>query len=286
MTLQRQTPEEEDDLRRKPAEEEELSRVEGCGGETSEVTPSIESRIDSLRGSGAALPDASRSFFGPRFGHDFGSVRVHSGAQAAELARAVNARAFTVGANIFFGAGQYVPASDTGRALLAHELTHVVQQGAASGPAASIAPSGPVQRAAPAAAGAAALIGKVAAKCIIGAITGVLFDAAIQAALYSWKKKTLKFWKVSLNYCSLILSAILGCIAAPISAYLLEPWITAQLGTKLGGMAGTLIGKILIFIAKKLSMAIPKGIVGKLLKLNCISKEQAAELGVTSPAMA
>jgi len=66
----------------------------------------------------------------PRFGHDFGRVRVHTDAQASDSAGAVNARAYTVGQHIAFASGEYVPGSVEGQRLLAHELTHVVQQGA------------------------------------------------------------------------------------------------------------------------------------------------------------
>ncbi|MCZ6836476.1 MAG: DUF4157 domain-containing protein, partial [Planctomycetota bacterium] len=62
----------------------------------------------------------------------FGAVRVHSGAQADAAARSVQARAYTVGQNIVFGAGEYAPETDEGKRLLAHELTHVMQQGAPS----------------------------------------------------------------------------------------------------------------------------------------------------------
>jgi hypothetical protein len=61
--------------------------------------------------------------------HDFGQVRIHTGSTAAESARAIGARAYTVGHDIVFGAGEYAPHTGTGRRLLAHELTHVVQQG-------------------------------------------------------------------------------------------------------------------------------------------------------------
>ena len=64
----------------------------------------------------------------PRFGHDFSGVRVHTDAQAAELARAVNAQAYAVGQDVVFGMGQYQPATKSGKQLIAHELTHVVQQ--------------------------------------------------------------------------------------------------------------------------------------------------------------
>jgi hypothetical protein len=83
---------------------------------------------DVLRSSGAPLDRATRSFFEPRFGHDFGNVRIHTGAQAAASAQAVNALAYTVGDSVVFGSGQYAPHSAAGRKLLAHELTHVAQQ--------------------------------------------------------------------------------------------------------------------------------------------------------------
>jgi hypothetical protein len=64
----------------------------------------------------------------PRFGHDFSRVRVHTGTQAAESAQAVNALAYTVGQDVVFGAGRYAPHTHEGRRLIAHELTHVIQQ--------------------------------------------------------------------------------------------------------------------------------------------------------------
>ena len=83
---------------------------------------------DVLRSSGRPLNEATRAFMEPRFAHDFSHVRVHTDAEAAESARAVNALAYTIGANVTFAAGQYQPTSEMGRRLLAHELTHVVQQ--------------------------------------------------------------------------------------------------------------------------------------------------------------
>jgi outer membrane protein OmpA-like peptidoglycan-associated protein len=65
----------------------------------------------------------------PRFGHDFSRVRVHTGTEAAQAAAALNARAYTVGPAIVFGAGEYAPATAAGRQLLAHELAHTIQQG-------------------------------------------------------------------------------------------------------------------------------------------------------------
>lgn len=83
---------------------------------------------DALRSSGQPLDAATRSFFEPRFGYDFSRVRLHTDSRAAESAQAVNALAYTVGNDVVFGGGHYSPGSSAGNRLLAHELTHVVQQ--------------------------------------------------------------------------------------------------------------------------------------------------------------
>jgi hypothetical protein len=88
----------------------------------------VQARINGLRGGGEPLPASQRAFFEPRFGYDFSQVRVHTGAHAAESARAVKAMAYTVGQDLVFNQGQYAPESQDGKRLLAHELTHVVQQ--------------------------------------------------------------------------------------------------------------------------------------------------------------
>jgi hypothetical protein len=81
-----------------------------------------------LRSPGRPLAPATRAFMESHFGHDFSRVRVHTGARADESARAVNALAYTVGHHVAFAAGQYRPETAAGRQLLAHELTHVLQQ--------------------------------------------------------------------------------------------------------------------------------------------------------------
>ena len=95
------------------------------------VSPNFVGYVNSLQGRGNPLPQESRDFFEPRFGYDFRQVRVHTESRAAETARSVNAKAYTVNRNIVFGAGQYSPSTNSGQQLLAHELTHVVQQLAA-----------------------------------------------------------------------------------------------------------------------------------------------------------
>ena len=98
-----------------------------AGPET--VPQGMASRIQALTaGGGRPLDIATRSFFEPRFGYDFGTVRTHTGGEAAGAAHALGARAFTVGDHIFFGAGEYRPGGQEGRRLIAHELAHTVQQ--------------------------------------------------------------------------------------------------------------------------------------------------------------
>ena len=80
-----------------------------------------------------SLDPATRAAMEPRFGHDFSRVRIHTGGQADASARALDANAYTVGRDIVFGRDRYSPHSPEGRRLLAHELTHVVQQGFSTG---------------------------------------------------------------------------------------------------------------------------------------------------------
>ncbi|HTT22845.1 MAG TPA: DUF4157 domain-containing protein [Candidatus Sulfotelmatobacter sp.] len=88
---------------------------------------------DVLRSPGQPLDHVSRAFFEPRFGHDFGHVRVHADEKSAESARSVNALAYTVGSQIVFARDQYRPTDSEGLRLMAHELTHVMQQEGQSG---------------------------------------------------------------------------------------------------------------------------------------------------------
>jgi len=93
------------------------------------VPPSVH---DVLSSPGQPLDSSTRAFMEPRFGYDFSRVRVHTGGLAERSAHELNAHAYTVGRDIVFGAGRLSPGTDDGRRLLAHELTHVVQQGEAS----------------------------------------------------------------------------------------------------------------------------------------------------------
>lgn len=97
-------------------------RADAGGGSAPEQVTAL------AQSGGAPLSESLRALFEPRFGQDFGDVRVHTGDEAASAARSIDARAYTLGSSIVFGAGQYQPDSRDGQHLLAHELTHVVQQ--------------------------------------------------------------------------------------------------------------------------------------------------------------
>ncbi|MEE8522543.1 MAG: DUF4157 domain-containing protein, partial [Thermoanaerobaculia bacterium] len=122
--------EEETVQRQEMDEEEELiqSKRDG-GGRTPAVTPAVASDLARLRrGGGRPLGPSTRAFFEPRFGQDFSGVRVHTGDDAGALSQRLNARAFAVGNDVFFANGKYQPRRPSGLRLLAHELTHTVQQ--------------------------------------------------------------------------------------------------------------------------------------------------------------
>jgi hypothetical protein len=108
--------------------EEMLHRKESSEDEV-KGSSQLDSYVASLGSSGQPLPETSRKFFEPRFGHDFSNVRIHNDGVAAKSAQSINALAYTTGNNIVFNNGQFSPDSDNGKRLMAHELTHVVQQG-------------------------------------------------------------------------------------------------------------------------------------------------------------
>ena len=110
-------------------DEEGTVHRKATGGLTPSVAPPI---VHSVVGNGGQpLDAATRAFMEPRFGFDFSRVRIHTDAHAAQSANAIQALAYTVNHSIVFSAGSYAPQTKTGRRLLAHELAHVVQQGAA-----------------------------------------------------------------------------------------------------------------------------------------------------------
>ncbi len=100
-------------------------------GQTPQLTREFENQIGALQGGGQPLAGPIRSSMESKFGHDFSRVHIHTDRMAAALAASINARAFTLGPDVVFGAGQYAPQSETGQRLIAHELTHSIQQGQA-----------------------------------------------------------------------------------------------------------------------------------------------------------
>ncbi|MDO9254491.1 MAG: DUF4157 domain-containing protein [Bacteroidales bacterium] len=114
---------------RKEEEEEKIQKKsQGYGTTGIEATTAVNDVINS---GGQLLSAKTRSFFEPRFGHDFSKVKIHTGDKAAKSSDDMNAHAYTLGNNIVFNSQKYSPDTQKGKKLLAHELTHVVQQNAA-----------------------------------------------------------------------------------------------------------------------------------------------------------
>lgn len=113
-------------------EEKKLQRKEAIAENQAEGSNDLDHYVGTLSSSGNSLGKSSRTFFEPRFGHDFSNVRIHNDSAAAKSAQSINALAYTTGNNIVFNSGQYSPESDSGKKLMAHELTHVVQQNSAN----------------------------------------------------------------------------------------------------------------------------------------------------------
>ena len=114
---------------RRLREEEELIMAKGISGKAPEVSDNLQARLNQSKGGGQPLPAETMFFMENRFGVDFSPVRIHADSEAAQMARGLNAEAFTYGRDIYFGAGRYAQGILSGKKLLAHELTHVVQQG-------------------------------------------------------------------------------------------------------------------------------------------------------------
>ncbi len=92
------------------------------------LTPAFETKLNATKGKGAPLPASTRRFMENAFGSDFSRVRLHTGTKAAEIGRVIQARAFTHDRDIYFNCGEFNPRREEGKRLLAHELTHVMQQ--------------------------------------------------------------------------------------------------------------------------------------------------------------
>ncbi|MCI3939202.1 DUF4157 domain-containing protein [Chryseobacterium aahli] len=123
--------EQDEKLQMKPLSESitpliQRSSLENAG--ESNAPSHIESKINSSRGNGNIMDDGTKNFMENRFGTDFSNVKIHTGNEAVQMSRELNAQAFAVGNDIYFNEGKYNPTSDSGKHLLAHELTHTLQQ--------------------------------------------------------------------------------------------------------------------------------------------------------------
>lgn len=133
-TLQRQAAEQTALLSRRFVQRrsnEEMAQLPGAGPKGGAIAGEFESKLQRSRTGGQPVAVGLRTHMERGLGADFGDVRVHTDTQADQLSQAVSARAFTTGRDIFFRQGEYNPDSSNGQRLVAHELTHVVQQGAA-----------------------------------------------------------------------------------------------------------------------------------------------------------
>lgn len=110
------------------AEDEHGAQTKRAGTHPVAAPASLQSYVAGTRGGGIPLPAAARAHFEERFGQDFGQVRIHNDARSARATADTNALAFATGSDIHFGAGQFQPGTPEGDRLLAHELTHTVQQ--------------------------------------------------------------------------------------------------------------------------------------------------------------
>lgn len=109
-------------------EEDKFVHRKESNSDSTRSNHDLDNYVSSLHSSGQSLPASSRQFFEPKFGHDFSNVKIHTDSVAAKSAQSINALAYTSGNNIVFNSGQYSPESDSGKRLMAHELTHVIQQ--------------------------------------------------------------------------------------------------------------------------------------------------------------
>ncbi|MDC8005370.1 DUF4157 domain-containing protein [Aureisphaera galaxeae] len=125
---------EDEELRRKPLSETitPLAQRKALASQDSRVaSPEVTQQINNSRGAGNAMDGNTQSFMEDRFGSDFSDVRIHTDNNATQLSKSLNAQAFTVGNDIYFNEGKYNPGTTQGKHLLAHELTHTIQQGGA-----------------------------------------------------------------------------------------------------------------------------------------------------------
>lgn len=122
LIQQQEASQEDEQLQTKPLQ------LKAAPTDTRQDSPSLESRLTAQKGSGSPMSNEARAFMEPRFGVDFRNVKIHNNSSAIQMNKELSAQAFTHGNDIYFGAGKYNPGTSDGKQLLAHELTHVIQQ--------------------------------------------------------------------------------------------------------------------------------------------------------------
>jgi len=152
-------------------EEEKEKKIQRKDSEETEsgvtVSKGLEQTLNASTGKGNPLPAPVNEEMSKAFGADFSGVSIHSDGQSSQMNRSLNAHAFTHGSDIYFNAGKFDPGSESGKHLLAHELTHVVQQGAVvSRKVQSDSNTGAIQRKV-----------SVGAQCNSNEVTGLVSDA-------------------------------------------------------------------------------------------------------------
>ncbi len=126
--IQRLCPECEEELQRQPIEEETPEIMTKSETEPQTASLNIQNQLNTSKGSGSPLPNETRTSMESSFGVDFSGVRAHTNSNAIQMNQRINAQAFTHGSDVYFNEGMYNPNTNSGKHLLAHELTHVVQQ--------------------------------------------------------------------------------------------------------------------------------------------------------------
>jgi Domain of unknown function (DUF4157) len=124
--------EEEETIQRSPLAASITPFIQAKGGDGGTASDTVTQQVNATRGNGSNMDRPTQSFMESRFGTGFSNVKIHTGDYAVQMSRELNAQAFTVGSDIYFNSGKYNPLSESGKHLLAHELTHTVQQGAAT----------------------------------------------------------------------------------------------------------------------------------------------------------
>jgi hypothetical protein len=126
-------PEGEEERQQMPQDEEEMMQLKASPHHKQSVPITTSRTIQAMRSGGQPLPKSLRNYLEPRFGHEFSQVRLHTDDRAIQASKEIGAKAFTLGKHIAFGERQFQPHSKEGKRLIAHELTHVVQQNSVSG---------------------------------------------------------------------------------------------------------------------------------------------------------